>query len=306
MPTAPPPLGQPLRAQPQRPTFVGPPARLQPLPGTMRPGDTVVVPASLWPAYTCRELGGAGWTATVRRVHTSTARVSFDIAQTRDGRPYEDEPLPLDELRVAVVYRPDFPPTSPCGNRDFWANVPHRNRDHRAYGAVRRVHSFFPYNVTDARRWVLCVARYVFLQRTFTPWGARVGALGGQYRAANRHLDNSEFTGLPLDNSELRSGLPYLATTSETERSARCAAAPRSEFRACERDPPPSPIHLQCVYSRTRVGSPSLRCGASCTFILSLQRHGRKKRTYSIFSVFSSALPESFLNAEFGRVLLRL
>ena len=162
VPTAPPPLGQPLRAQPQRPTFVGPPARLQPLPGTMRPGDTVVVPASLWPAYTCRELGGAGWTATVRRVHTSTARVSFDIAQTRDGRPYEDELLPLDELRVAVVYRPDFPPTSPCGNRDFWANVPHRNRDHRAYGAVRRVHSFFPYNVTDARRWVLCVARYVF------------------------------------------------------------------------------------------------------------------------------------------------
>ena len=35
--------------------------------------------------------------------------------------------------------------------RDFWADVPHRNRDHRAYGAVRRVHSFFPYNVTDAR-----------------------------------------------------------------------------------------------------------------------------------------------------------
>ena len=24
--------------------------------------------------------------------------------------------------------------------------------DHRAYGAVRRVHSFFPYNVTDARK----------------------------------------------------------------------------------------------------------------------------------------------------------
>ena len=103
VPTAPPPPGQPLRAQPQRPAFVGPPARLQPLPGTIRPGDAVVVPASLWPAYTCRELGGAGWTATVRRVHTSTARVSFDIAQTRDGRPYEDELLPLDELRVAVL-----------------------------------------------------------------------------------------------------------------------------------------------------------------------------------------------------------
>ena len=33
----------------------------------------------------------------------------------------------------------------------IWADVPHRNRDHRAYGAVRRVHSFFPYNVTDVR-----------------------------------------------------------------------------------------------------------------------------------------------------------
>ena len=54
-----------------------------------------------------------------------------------------------------------------------------------AYGAVRRVHSFFPYNVTDARRSVLCVARYVFLQRTLKPWEARVGALGGA-RAAIR------------------------------------------------------------------------------------------------------------------------
>ena len=46
--------------------------------------------------------------------------------------------------------------------------------------------SVFPFlfsirELTLAKRWVLCVARYVFLQRTFTPWGARVGALGGQY-----------------------------------------------------------------------------------------------------------------------------
>ena len=47
--------------------------------------------------------------------------------------------------------RPDFPPASPCGNREFLDDVPHRNRDHQTYGAVRRVHSFFPYNVTDAR-----------------------------------------------------------------------------------------------------------------------------------------------------------
>ena len=59
-------------------------------------------------------------------------------------------------LRIASFESPpdqlDFPPTSPCGNREFRADVPHRNRDHRASGAVRRVHSSFPYNVTDARR----------------------------------------------------------------------------------------------------------------------------------------------------------
>ena len=77
-----------------------------------------------------------------------------------------------------------------------------------------------------------------------------------------------------VSNSECRTGLPYLATTSEARRHARCAAAPRSEFRACERDPPPSPSHLQCLLAYTW-GTPSLRCGASCTFILSLQRHGR-------------------------------
>lgn len=102
-PTAPPPLRQPPRAQPQQPTYVGPPARLQQLPNTVRPGDAVVVPATLWPAYSCKELGGAGWTATIRRLHKSTAHVSFDVAQTRDGRPYENELLPLDDLRVAVV-----------------------------------------------------------------------------------------------------------------------------------------------------------------------------------------------------------
>ena len=70
---APPPPRPLPRAQPQRPTFVGPPARLQPLLDTMQPGDAVVVPADLWPAYSCRELGGAGWAATIRRVHASTA-----------------------------------------------------------------------------------------------------------------------------------------------------------------------------------------------------------------------------------------
>ena len=39
--------------------------------------------------------------------------------------------------------------------------------DHRAYGAVRRVHSFFPYNVTDARNTYvkksLCVEHTTFV-----------------------------------------------------------------------------------------------------------------------------------------------
>ena len=60
----------------------------------------MVVPAELWPAYSCRELGGAGWTATIIRVHKSTARVSFLLARTRDGRPYQDELLPLSALRT--------------------------------------------------------------------------------------------------------------------------------------------------------------------------------------------------------------
>ena len=153
--------------------------------------------------------------------------------------------------------RPDFPPASPCGNREFWADVPHRNRDHRAYGAVRRVHSFFPYNVTDARRWVLCAARYVFLQRTFTPWGARVGALGGQYgrRSTPRQLRVHRSTPRRLRVAAV------LGNYSETERSARCASAPRSEFRACERDPPPSPCHLQCLLAYTcGITEPTVRC----------------------------------------------
>ena len=140
---------------------------------------------------------------------------------------------------------PIFPPTSPCGNRDFWADVPHRNRDHRAYGVVRRVHSFFPYNVTDARRLVLCAARYVFLQRTFKLWEARVGALGGARATLTRNDASSA-----RSTFHRRSGVPYLAISS-ARRHARSAAAPRSEFRACERDPPPSPSHLQCLLAYT-------------------------------------------------------
>ena len=62
------------------------------------------------------------------------------------------------------------------------------------------------------------------------------GQGGGPRRGARRHTRAVRFAGRPLDNSELWTGLPYLATTSEARRHARCAAAPRSEFRACERE----------------------------------------------------------------------
>ena len=77
-----------------------PPARLQRLASDPKAGDSVVVPASLWPTYTCRELGGAGWLATIVRVHRTAALVSFDNARTRDGRAYADEMLPIEGLRA--------------------------------------------------------------------------------------------------------------------------------------------------------------------------------------------------------------
>ena len=40
--------------------------------------------------------------------------------------------------------RPDFPPASPCGNRELWADVPHRNRDltEPTVRCVVYIHSF--------------------------------------------------------------------------------------------------------------------------------------------------------------------
>ena len=94
-------------AAPKRPRTGAPlarpteaPTQLVQLQGAPKRNDSVVVPSTLWPAYTCRELGGSGWMATVVQIHKTTARVTFDHARTRDGRPYESELLPLSELRV--------------------------------------------------------------------------------------------------------------------------------------------------------------------------------------------------------------
>ena len=90
----------PKRPRTSAPLISEPPARLRELSSRPSANDSVVVPASLWPAYTCRELGGAGWKATVTRVHRTAALVSFDNARARDGRVYADEMLPIAELRV--------------------------------------------------------------------------------------------------------------------------------------------------------------------------------------------------------------
>ena len=142
-PMAPPPPRPLPRAQPQRPTFVGPPARLQPLLGTMQPGDAVVVPADLWPAYSCRELGGAGWAATIRRVHASTAASPSVSHRRATVGPTKTDSYHSTSSEWSPSSRPDFPPASPCGNREFWADVPHRNRDHRpTVRCVVYIHSF--------------------------------------------------------------------------------------------------------------------------------------------------------------------
>ena len=63
-----------------------------------RVGDSVIVPATLWPNYVCQELGGAGWAARIRSVTKYTALVSFTYARTRDGRPYQDERVDWSKL----------------------------------------------------------------------------------------------------------------------------------------------------------------------------------------------------------------
>ena len=59
----------------------------------------VLVASALGPQYACKAFGGAGWAATVLRCSKHTAIGRFTIATTRDGRPYEDARVPLNQLR---------------------------------------------------------------------------------------------------------------------------------------------------------------------------------------------------------------
>ena len=77
-------------------------------------------------------------------------RVSFGVAQTRDGRPCKTDSYHSTDSEWSPSSRPDFPPASPCGNREFWADVPHRNRDHRP--TVRCVVYIHPFPTTSRTR----------------------------------------------------------------------------------------------------------------------------------------------------------
>ena len=62
-------------------------------------GRRVLVPATLYPQYTCSEHAGAGWEGLVLSATAVTAVVRFLHDRTADGRPYQDERLPLDRLQ---------------------------------------------------------------------------------------------------------------------------------------------------------------------------------------------------------------
>lgn len=97
-PVAAPAARHPPAAPPPPPPVPPRPADLRPLDRHNAPGRRVLVLASLWPAYTCREHGGHGWEADIVSATGSTAVVRFLFARTRDGRPYSDERLPLTDL----------------------------------------------------------------------------------------------------------------------------------------------------------------------------------------------------------------
>lgn len=66
-------------------------------------GDRVIAPSSMWPSYKCKELGGEGWQAIVkRRAGRETVTISFAVATARDGRKYEDALVPWGRLYRAT------------------------------------------------------------------------------------------------------------------------------------------------------------------------------------------------------------
>ena len=86
-PAAAPPARAAAHAPPQPPQAPPPPPDPRPLAPDNAVGRRVLVSASRWPQYTCREHGGTGWEATISSVTRATAVVRFSFATTADGRP---------------------------------------------------------------------------------------------------------------------------------------------------------------------------------------------------------------------------
>ena len=75
-----------------------PPPDPRPLTRANAVGRRVLVPATMWPTYQCREHGGHGWEATIVSSTNSTAVVQFVFHRTRNGRPYANERVPITNL----------------------------------------------------------------------------------------------------------------------------------------------------------------------------------------------------------------
>ena len=75
-----------------------PAANLTPLAQANAVGRRVLVPADIYPQYKCSEHQGRGWDGLVMTASAHTVKVRFTSARTVDGRPYEDERLPMSLL----------------------------------------------------------------------------------------------------------------------------------------------------------------------------------------------------------------
>jgi hypothetical protein len=85
------------RGTPDAPAVATPPD-LSPLTRDNAPGRRVLVPASVYPQYRCTELEGRGWECVVMTATRLSAVVHFTRAVDRQGRPYQDERLPITAL----------------------------------------------------------------------------------------------------------------------------------------------------------------------------------------------------------------
>ena len=82
---------------PANPTLVAP--DLTPITHANAVGRRVLVPAEIYPQYKCSEHQGRGWECLAMTATAQTVKVRFTFARTADGRPYEDERLPMSLLQ---------------------------------------------------------------------------------------------------------------------------------------------------------------------------------------------------------------